>query len=233
VNEKIKIVMDNREPNKIAELIKKEGIDLTITRLDIGDYILSNTLAVERKSGDDFVSAVADNRLFEQLIRLKNSYINPILILENITPIFEKRQINLNSIYGIMGYIASRLNIPIIPTRNEYDSVILLKRLAIREQIKDENPILARRAPKNMTLDDRCQYLLEGLFQTGPKKAKLLLNTFKNPYNVFTSIVKCKFIFTKTGKVKGFKGPFNNIKGIGVKYIMENKKLLQCNENLL
>ncbi|MHA1270810.1 MAG: ERCC4 domain-containing protein [Candidatus Helarchaeota archaeon] len=227
MNNKIKIIVDNREPLKIRELMISEDIDIEVKRLDIGDYILSGDLAVERKTGYDFISAIIDNRLFEQLIRLKDTFNNPILILENINGIFENQGMRLSSIYGVMGYIASRLNIPIIPTRNENDTVILLKRLAFREQVKDDSPILARKAPKNMSLNDRCQYLIEGLFQTGPKRASLLLNKFNNPYNVFKTIIKTKLIYSKTGKIKGIEGPLKDIKGIGVKFVVENKKLLK------
>jgi len=228
----LKIIMDYREPDKIYSLLISEGIEVEITKLEIGDYILSDSLAIERKTGHDFVSAVSDNRLFEQLIRLKDVYNNPILIIENLNPIFEERDININAIYGIMGYIGARLNIPIIPTRDEYDSVILLKRLAIREQIKDEAPLLARKAPKNQSLKERGQFLIEGLYHTGPKRAKLLLETFKSPYNVFKAILKTKFVYSKTGKIKGIEGPLKNIKGIGVKYILENKKLLKLEEKI-
>ena len=232
MNQEIKIIMDDREPQKIKELMILEGINVEIERLEIADYILSESLAVERKTGNDFVSAVADNRLFEQLIRLNDTFDNALLILENFEPIFENRGMKSSSIYGILGYIASRLNIPIIPTRNIKDTIILLKRLAIREQVKDDSPVLARRAPKKMSLEDRCHFLIEGLFQTGPKTAKLLLGKFENPYNVFKSILNTNFSYTRTGKIKYIEGPLKEVKGIGVKYVMENRRILQFKEDM-
>jgi len=222
-----KIIVDDREPEKIIELLILEDIEIEVSRLEVGDYIISNKLAVERKTGHDFVSAVGDSRLFEQLIRLKENYEISILILENMSQIFEDRNIKISSVYGIMGYIASRLNISIIPTRNEKDTAILLKRLAIREQIKDDEPVIARRAPKSMSLKERQQFLLEGLFRTGPKRAKILLDHFKTPYGVFKAIAKTNLIYSNTGKIKYIEGPLKKIKGIGVKFVMENKKLLK------
>ncbi|MBD3227265.1 MAG: hypothetical protein GF329_03675 [Candidatus Lokiarchaeota archaeon] len=232
MNPALKIIMDDREPKEIQEIMGQENIDIEIERLEIADYIISETLAVERKTGNDFVSAISDNRLFEQLNRLNETYTNPILILENFEPIFENRGMNINSIYGVLGYIASRMNISTVPTRNMNDTVILLKRLAVREQIKDENPILVRRAPKNMTLDDRCKYLVEGLFQTGPKTAEMLINELKTPLKVFNTIAKTEFTYTRTGKMKYIDGPLKDIKGIGIKFVLENKKLLLSKDDL-
>ena len=224
--------MDDREPKKILELLQSEDINVEVARLEIADYILSDSLAIERKTGHDFITAITDNRLFEQLFRLKDTYDNPLLILEKLEPVFDERGMKISSIYGVMGYIGSRLNIPIIPTRNKKDTVILLKRLAIREQIKDDNPVLARRAPKNMSFDDRCQFLIEGLFQTGPKTAKILIDTFETPYEVFKAIIETPFTFTRTGKIKYIDGPLKDVKGVGIKFVMENKKLLLSDENI-
>ncbi|MFX1353857.1 MAG: ERCC4 domain-containing protein, partial [Promethearchaeota archaeon] len=75
------IIIDNRE-QKLVKIFesKKDRITYETKQLDIADIIVSNEVAIERKEGFDFVSSIMDNRLFEQMMRLKETYITPILI---------------------------------------------------------------------------------------------------------------------------------------------------------
>jgi len=124
-----------------------------------------------------------------------------------------------------MNSIAIRLKIPIIPTRNLQDTAICLKRLAIREQINQERHALVRHAPKEMSLEERKCFILEGLFDTGPKIARILVEKFQTPYNLFKAIENSELTYTKNGNPKGIDGPLENIKGIGFKWLEKNKRL--------
>ena len=66
----------------------------------------------------------------------------------------------------------------------------------------------------------------EGLVDTGPKKAKLLIDTFKTPDKVLKSIKHTEIAFTRTGNPKGIQGPLKQLSGFGWKYIQKNKKIL-------
>ena len=83
--EQIHIIIDHRE-NKLKALLdkKKDKITYESKQLDIADIVISSEVAIERKEGFDFVSSIMDNRLFEQLLRLKDTYTYPILILEGL-----------------------------------------------------------------------------------------------------------------------------------------------------
>jgi len=72
----------------------------------------------------------------------------------------------------------------------------------------------------------RRSYIIEGLVDTGPKKAKLLIDTFKTPHRVLKSIKHTEIIFTRTGNPKGIQGPLEQLSGFGWKYIQKNKKVL-------
>ena len=84
-NKLLHLIVDHREI-KLKELFdkKKESIGYESKQLDIADIVVSNDVAIERKEGFDFVSSIIDNRLFEQLLRLKETYPNPILILVRV-----------------------------------------------------------------------------------------------------------------------------------------------------
>ncbi|NVM02802.1 MAG: hypothetical protein HWN67_10725 [Candidatus Helarchaeota archaeon] len=228
MEKKFQIIVDKREPKKIIDLLKQEDIEVKMQNLDVGDYIISDSLAIERKSGRDFVSSITQDRrnLFEQLMRLSETYELPILLIENLKAAF-KSQMDPASIYGVITSIAQRNRIPIIPTLNYKDTVLALKRMVIREQKEEEEPfIIARRAPKTMSHEERQTFYLEGLYNIGPKRAQQLLDAFSTPNGVHKAIKNTKILYTKTGKLKGIEGELCKVKGIGPNFVIKNKKLL-------
>ena len=72
----LKITADYREtPSGIPDLLSSfENVDLKLKNMKAGDYFLNNNLLIERKSKEDFVQSLMQNRLFEQCLKLvKNS----------------------------------------------------------------------------------------------------------------------------------------------------------------
>jgi len=219
--------MDDREPEEIKQWLEKEGVIVEKRRLEVGDFVVSSDVVVERKSSTDLTTSIIDNRLFEQVIRLYDCASSPILILENFNSIFEISTMNPASIFGALVYLAWRFSLPMLPSRDWRDTALILKRLAIRVQVKDEDPILARSIPKMMTLEERKAFILEGLVGVGPKTAIKLIDQFQTPLNVFKAIQDSSVLYTKTGNPKGIEGPLEGIKGIGPKFLIENKKLVE------
>ncbi len=227
-NKLLHIIIDHRE-HKLKEFFdqRKDIIQYESKQLDIADVIVSNTVAIERKEGFDFVSSIMDNRLFEQLLRLKETYANPILILEGLNDeVFENTGMKISSIYGALSFVSYKLGISVIPTRNLEDTAIVIERIAYREQIKDDMPLLSRRAPKEMSKKDRRSFIIEGLIDIGPKKAKALIEKFKTPHNVFKAIKKTEILYTRTNNPKGIRGPLETLKGFGWSFIKKNQEIL-------
>ena len=227
-NKLIHVIIDHRE-NKLKSILdkKKDTITYESQQLDIADIVISSDVAIERKEGFDFVSSIMDNRLFEQLLRLKDTYKYPILILEGLNDkVFENTGMKISSIYGALSYISYKLGISVIPTRNLEDTAIVIERIAYREQIKDNMPLLSRKAPKEMAKKERRSFIIEGLVDIGPKKAKTLIERYKTPYDVFKAIKHTEIIYTKTGNPKGVQGPLEEITGFGWKFVEKNQKIL-------
>ncbi|MBD3197774.1 MAG: hypothetical protein GF317_22170 [Candidatus Lokiarchaeota archaeon] len=227
-NNILKIILDNREL-KLKEIFDENfsSINYEMEQLDIADIVVSKNVAIERKEGMDFVSSIMDNRLFEQLLRLKETYPNPVLILEGLNDdVFENTGMNIKAIYGALAFVSYKLNISVIPTRNINDTAIAIERIAFREQIKDEMPLLSRSAPKNLDLEGRRCFILEGLLDIGPKKAQTLIERFETPFRAFEAIKFTKVLYTRTGNPKGIQGPLDSLKGFGWKFVQKNKKLL-------
>ena len=227
----LKLIVDNRE-RKLIELLdeNKTKFDYETKQLESGDIIISEDVAIERKTGLDFISSIIDGRLFPQLIRLLDIYASPILVLESFNDdILENTGMELSSIYGALAYISYKLGIAIIPSRNLEDTLIIIERIAYREQIEDVKPVLSRKVPKGMTIEDKRAFMLEGLVDTGPKKSRLLIDKFDTPYQVFKAIKETEITYTKTGNPKGIEGPLKNLPGFGWKFVQKNKTLIVGN----
>ena len=224
----LKVIIDNRE-RKLMKLLEEKytNIKFETEQLDIADIVISEDVAIERKEGSDFVSSIMDNRLFEQCLRLKETYTTPILILEGLNDnVFENTGMKISSIYGALAYISYKLGISVIPTRNLEDTAIEIERIAYREQIKDGAFILSRKAPKGMSTEERRTFIVEGFVDIGPKKAKSLIEKYKTPYRVFKAIQQTEITFTRTGNPKGIDGPLNELSGFGWKFVEKNKEML-------
>ncbi|MFX0041986.1 MAG: ERCC4 domain-containing protein [Candidatus Hodarchaeota archaeon] len=227
-NKLLHIIIDNRE-QKLKAIFdqKKDIITYESKQLDIADVVISEDIAIERKEGFDFVASIIDNRLFEQVLRLKDTYADPILILEGLNDnVFENTGMNIKSIYGALSFVSYKLGISVIPTRNIEDTAIVIERIAYREQAKDSIPILSRKAPKEMSKKERRTFIIEGLVDIGPKKARALIDKYKTPHQVFKAIKHTEILYTKTGNPKGIQGPLENLSGFGWKFVEKNKKLL-------
>ena len=228
LNSPVHVILDDRE-HKLKAIFdtKSDIISYELKRLDIADIIVSSEVAIERKEGSDFISSIMDGRLFEQLLRLKDTYPYPILVLEGLNDkVIERTGMRISSVYGALSYVSYKLGISVIPTRNLEDTAIVIERIAFREQVKDDMPVLSRRAPKTMSKNDRRIYLIEGLVDIGPKKAKLLIDTYKTPHKVLKAIKHTEIIYTRTGNPKGIEGTLAGLKGFGWKFVEKNKKIL-------
>lgn len=227
-NKPLHVIIDNREQKLMALLDKKKDvITYESKQLDIADIVVSSEVAIERKEGFDFVASIMDNRLFEQLLRLKDTYQYPILLLEGLNnEVFENTGMKISSIYGALSFISYKLGISVIPTRNLEDTAIVIERIAYREQVKDAMPIFSRKAPKAMSKKERRSFIIEGLADIGSKKASTLIARFKTPYEVFKAIKHTEITYTRTGRVKGIIGPLENLTGFGPIFVEKNQKIL-------
>ncbi|MFX1517744.1 MAG: ERCC4 domain-containing protein [Promethearchaeota archaeon] len=229
----LRIIVDHREPEKIKQRLIKLGVEVQEQQLEIADYIISDQVACERKTGTDLISSIMDNRLFEQIDRLIETYQQPLLLLENFPSAFERTEWKKRKkhVYGALTYIFLRRQVPIIPTTQMSETAIALERITSWVQEEHDDPIIARKSPKARSLSDNQLYFLQGLQNTGQKKAKVLLNAFDGiPVNVINAILDSKVIYTKTGNPKGIEGAFGQLEGFGPKYLLKNQELLRSVE---
>lgn len=71
------LYIDNRELRSVVPVelfVLSKGLRLIVRQLTLGDYILSSMTAVERKSEQDLISSLRNNRLEDQLERLNAQF---------------------------------------------------------------------------------------------------------------------------------------------------------------
>ncbi|AKB26786.1 ATP-dependent RNA helicase, EIF-4A family [Methanosarcina siciliae T4/M] len=179
-SESLKIVIDHRETKSgVAKTLDRLGMELSFVVLEIGDYVVSDRLAVERKRTDDFVSSLIDGKrnLFSQLSDLARVYEKPVLIIEG-EDLFTSRQINPNAIYGSLVSIAIDFGVSILYSRDEAETASILKILAKREQTENKNEINPHGKKSASSLAEQQEYLISSISNIGPKAARNLLLHF-------------------------------------------------------
>lgn len=78
------VVYDHREQRSgVPFLLATEGVEVRAAALPAGDYVLSDRLAVERKSAQDLVASIVSGRVFEQLERLTEAYPSVVLLVQD------------------------------------------------------------------------------------------------------------------------------------------------------
>ena len=183
--ERGKIYVDPRERG-MARLLEARGLEITLRNLEVGDYVVSDRVAIERKTAQDFVASIIDpeRNLFRQLKDLSRSYERPVLILEGRD--LYSRQVSANSIQGALATVAVDLGVPIIPTEDQEDTASVISMLASREQKEGHEPKLHGHKTAR-TLKEQQEYLISAIPSVGPSVARNLLRHFGSIEKVMTA----------------------------------------------
>jgi DNA excision repair protein ERCC-4 len=77
------IIVDMRDfRSKLPSLLDQAGFAVDPCTLEVGDYILSPSTCVERKSLPDLVGSLASGRLYAQAAAMVRHYARPLLLIE-------------------------------------------------------------------------------------------------------------------------------------------------------
>ena len=185
--EKLPLVYaDSREGNsKVIRYLSQMEMDVKIQSMAVGDYQVSDEVAIERKTAKDFVSSMIDKRLFKQARELSEEFKRPLMILEGDD--LYSGMVNPNAIRGTIASIALDFGISIIPTRDAQDTAAMIKRIAIREQSGEKTNIQIRTDKKPVSLWEQQLFIVESLPSIGPVNAKNLLEHFGSVSQVFNA----------------------------------------------
>ncbi len=178
--DKVTIFADTREKGSgvIKELIEL-GVNIKLKMLKVGDYILSERVAVELKTIRDFVDSIVDNRLLQQIKELKVNFERPVVLVEGTEDIYSMRKIHPNAIRGMLATIAVSYGIPIIYSKNYKETASYLHIIAKREQEDGKRDFNLHGERKPLTLKEQQEYIVSSLPGVGPGLARPLLKKFR------------------------------------------------------
>jgi len=204
-----KIIVDSRELNGgVVKALDRLGANFIIETCEVGDYILSDRIAAERKTTEDFLSTWLDRReLFSQLIDLAKSYERPILVIEGITEeLYTLRRLNPKSVDAILDTITASLRIPIIYTLNQAETAQRLYHIAERVQDADKGTRNFNRHGKrsHMNIDEQREYIITAIPDIGISTARALLKQFGSIKNIINAekemLMEVENVGTKTAE---------------------------------
>ncbi len=184
-NQGVKVIVDTRENIVIKTMLNNNpNIDVEEQMLDVGDFVLSEDVCVERKTLKDFASSIIDGRLFPQLIQLKQKYSKPILILEKGP---QSDRISQNAFFGALASVITDFNIALIITESTEESAALMYVIAKREQVEKKKGIKIREGEKPISIKEIQRYILAGMPGVSNILATRLLERFGTLQNVFNA----------------------------------------------
>lgn len=170
------IFVDSRE-REMAKLLEALGLEVTVRNLEVGDYVVSDRVAIERKTAQDFVSSIIDpeRNLFRQIADLARTYDRPVLILEGRD--LYTTQMNAASIQGALASVAVDYGVPIIPTDDQDETAKVIALLVRRETQEGREPKVHGHKTAR-TLKEQQEYLISSIPSIGPTVARNLLKHF-------------------------------------------------------
>jgi DNA excision repair protein ERCC-4 len=184
----VDLVVDSREVYQmpgIAEELSGMGVRVDVRPLAAGDYLLHaspgrSPLLVERKTPTDFLESVK-GRLWHQLEVLKGAEADGFSVavaLVGYLPVIRRlTKWNESSVARLIDEVALSWRIPIIPCpdRRWFTSWLAAKSKSLGRE-GEKRMVAMRHARREMSLNDKILYVLEGV--AGTLTARALLKKF-------------------------------------------------------
>ncbi len=175
--EPMRIVADTREfRSEVVTALSRYGVIVESKQLDVGDYIISDRVAVERKEARDFISSLLDGRLFSQMGSLKSAYPRPVVIIEGES-LHGIRNVSKEAINGALASIVIDFGIAVIFTKGAEETADLLVSMLKREN--SEGHVARLRGERaGFETHEQQQFIIEGLPGVSGVLARRLLSHF-------------------------------------------------------
>jgi len=186
----VEVVVDQRElDSAIAkDLSTRDGLVTRLETLAVGDYVLSDRVAVERKSAADFVDSMldSDRSMFEQVGELSRAYARPVMVVEG-TNLYGQRDIDPNAVRGALASLAVDFDVSVLRTEDEDDTTELLATIAKREQETRDREVSVHGEKTTKTRAEQQEYVVSSIADIGPITARGLLEHFGTVEAVMTA----------------------------------------------
>jgi len=184
---KLKIVVDNRElRSSITKALKELDVEIQVETLEVGDYLLSNRVAVEAKTADDLAQSIIDRRLFAQLGALKDTFQLPLLLIMGES-LYGSSAINPAAIRGALSSVIIDFQTPVLNVKNAQEAAALMCAIARQEQTTRKQVISIRGKKPILSTAALQEYIIAGLPGVNTTLAKRLLTRFETISAIVTA----------------------------------------------
>jgi Fanconi anemia group M protein len=186
----VEVVVDQRELDAAIprDLSTREGVETRLETLEVGDYVLSDRVVVERKTVDDFLDTLTggDRSMFEQVGDAGRHYARPVVVVEG-EDLFGRRNVHPKAIHGALGSLAVDFGASVMRTAGEDETADLLAVLAEREQDDDDRAVSVHGEKQSRTLAEQQEYVVASIAEVGPVTARSLLEALGSVEAVMTA----------------------------------------------
>ncbi len=204
---RLTVIVDHRESrSSVAGFLRRAGVNVRFEQLEVGDYVISERLCVERKTVRDFFDSLLSDRrdLLRQVQQLRSTYEKALLVLEGDEPLYGMRDVSPNVIRGVLAAIAVDFSVPILQTRDEIDTASLIYMLARREQEERRKAVraLRKKPSSDASLREQQEFIVTSLPNVGIQTARKLLKHFKSVERIFNASAEELLRVEGIGKAK-------------------------------
>jgi DNA excision repair protein ERCC-4 len=172
------VQVDDRESTgPVVDLLNQSPeIQVMVTRLKLGDYLVDGKFLFERKTLPDLVISIISGRLFTQALRLAATALRPAMILEGTAQDLAESGMSWESIQGALVTVTLFCGIPLLRTRTPVETVRMVYAAQQAQAYAGES--LPRHGYRPRGKRARQLFILQGLPGVGPERARKLLARF-------------------------------------------------------
>ncbi|MBT8352015.1 MAG: hypothetical protein KJO26_12390 [Deltaproteobacteria bacterium] len=198
------IQVDYREKHaELLGLLRIAGFDIVIKQLPLCDYIIEQSIYIERKTGRDLAISIIDGRLFRQASRMKQSSSRCLFLIEG-SPFDTNIDISKEAIKGALLSLQSIWYIPVIYAADSGQACLIFAILS-KQWNNLSQLVELRHGYRPKKLINRKLHLIQGLPHVGPLLAQRLLDHFSTVQNIMTATEDELSQIKGIGKVKAQK----------------------------
>ena len=188
-NPVLEIYCDIRESRTgILEKLVLLGAKPIVGELEIGDFVLTSDLVVERKSAVEFVASILDGRLFNQAGKTQLNFSRSVFLIEG--DVYSTRTaIAREAIDGALSFLVAINGCSVLYVKDQAASANLIFRMAKQAQDGSGNNPPFRRG-KTAPGKSEALFMIEGTPGVGPATSIKILNHFRSARAFFTSTLE-------------------------------------------
>ena len=179
------VQIDAREKDRVQSATKyyeKQGLEVEVCELEVGDYLFDNKVCFELKMMNDFIKSIQDHRVFNQSIDMAENFdYNFVIIVGDESSRAKYLAITRNyrpvTVHQYLGAIASiNRYVTVVESYSDFIEEAYYRMLIQAKKCLQNKPIVRKfpRKHKNASLNFLC-YCIYGL---NYKRAKLIVDTY-------------------------------------------------------